>query len=77
MVPAGIAAAVVGVLMILASLKWRGRRYRPTDLADDVWIHRSDRAKLATASAETASAETAPVETTPVETTPETKGATS
>ncbi|MBY6349382.1 hypothetical protein [Rhodococcoides corynebacterioides] len=53
MVPAGIAAAVVGVLMILASLKWRGRRYRPSGIADDVWIHRSDRAKLAAAASDT------------------------
>lgn len=58
MVPAGIAAAVLGVLMILASLKWRGRRYRPSGIADDVWIHRRDRAKLAASSTESSTGTT-------------------
>ncbi|MBY6367439.1 hypothetical protein [Rhodococcoides corynebacterioides] len=74
MVPGGIAAAVVGALMVLAALKWRGRRYRPTDLADDVWIHRRDRAKLAAAPAESATSTAAG---SADETTTDTKGAAS
>ncbi|MGB3772758.1 MAG: hypothetical protein WBF79_08795 [Rhodococcus sp. (in: high G+C Gram-positive bacteria)] len=46
MLPAGIALAVVGLLVVLASIKWRARRYQPSGLADDVWVSKSDLSRL-------------------------------
>ncbi|MBY6539555.1 Asp23/Gls24 family envelope stress response protein [Rhodococcus sp. BP-349] len=46
MFPAGIAIAVVGALLVLASLKWRARRYRSSGIAEDVWVHKADLAKV-------------------------------
>lgn len=46
MFPVGIAVAVVGVLVVLASLKWRARRYKPSEIADEVWLRKSDLKKL-------------------------------
>ncbi|WP_052493272.1 Asp23/Gls24 family envelope stress response protein [Rhodococcus sp. MEB064] len=46
MFPVGIALAVIGALLVLAALKWRARRYRPSGIADDVWVHKSDVASL-------------------------------
>lgn len=38
MTPAGIAVGVVGLLLVLASLKWRARRHRPVDGVAEVWV---------------------------------------